>query len=113
MSFRLGVRNGISVIWLEEGVNATAATEVGHQIDELLEIGKTIMIIDVSKAKYVDTNGLKLLLSIKRKCEENSGSMTVVCNDNSRVRRSFELTGLDATLSVHNNMEEAIVSITG
>ena len=99
------------VIFLEGEANAIAVPAIKNEADELLSTGEKNLIIDVSKACYVDGNCLNLLESIYQKCTENGGNMTIVCTDNPRVRQVFELTRLDEKIGVHASIKNARVVV--
>lgn len=113
MNIRSGVRSvsGIPVIWTHGEVNNEAVPVIQKHIDKLLAAGQKKMIIDMSKAVYVDTDGLKLLKDTHQTCVENGGKMDVVCKKNSKVSSTINLVRLDQVFGVQYRLEDAVQSI--
>lgn len=111
MNFRLGTRNvsGIPVIWLHREVNIDAVPIIQKRVDELLASGQNKIIIDASKTAYINSDGLRFLINIHKSCVDTGGNMTVVCTDNPKVRRTFELLRLVERFGVHDSIESALV----
>ena len=114
MNFRSGLRivSNIPLIWTHGEVNKDAVPAIQKRVDELLKSGWNTIIIDLSKAKYVDTDGLVLLGNIHRECIENEGKMAVVCAKNSRVCRVLNLVRLNEVFGIHYSAENAVSAIT-
>lgn len=111
MNFRLkeGIVEEISVIRLIGEVNEKAVPVIRKQVDELLASGQKKIIIDVSKATYVDSDGLGLLIDIHERCVDAGGNMTAVCTNNPKVYRNFKLLRLVERFGVHESIENALV----
>lgn len=111
MNFRLIERKveGLSVIRLIGEVNKDAVPVIRKQVDELLTSGTNKMVLDVSSASYVDSNGLGFLIDIHERCVGAGGNVTVVCTNNLKVYRNFKLLRLVERLGVHDSINSALV----
>lgn len=109
MNFALETRKvgGITVIWFNGEVDIKAVPAIKSQVDKLLASGQKKMIIEVSRTAFIDSDGLGLLIDIHEKC--GNDNMTVVCTNNPKVRRNFELLRLVERFGVHDNIKAALV----
>ena len=111
MSFKMGTTkvNTVTIVYLNGKINNSAARVISEQIDELLKSSQNRIIMEVSKADYIDSDGLGLLNGIYEKCVENGGNMTVVCSNNPRVHQVLEITRLKEKFGVHDTVKSARV----
>jgi len=85
--------------------NTCGAIEVA--VNEALETGNDIVLLDVSEVTYIDSGGLSVLLSAVRTLR-NRGWLGVI-SPNANVRRLLEIVGLlvDPTFRVFVDRSEA------
>lgn len=73
-------------------------------ITAMLE-GDGPVVVDLSEARYIDSCILDLLARTKRRAGDR---LSLVLPKSSKLRRVFEITGLDATLEVAESLSQAI-----
>lgn len=109
MNFKMDTRtidNKLPVIELEGEVDVYTAPQLKQQMINLLESGAKQMIIDLSKVEYLDSTALGVLIGGLKRMRETDGNMVLVC-PSARIRRVFEITGLDKIFDIYNTADEA------
>jgi anti-sigma B factor antagonist len=64
------------------------------------------VVIDLSECEFLDSSGIRVLLTEAGRCESEGGSLAVVA-PHPRVRRPLELAEVDSWLSIHASLEAA------
>lgn len=109
MNFRMDMRTlekELSLIELEGEVDVYTAPQLKQQMINLLESGAKEMIVDLSKVDYLDSTALGVLIGGLKRMREMDGNMVLVC-PSPRIRRMFEITGLDKIFDIYNSVEDA------
>lgn len=109
MNFKMDTRtidNKLPVIELEGEVDVYTAPQLKQQMINLLESGNKQMIIDLTKVEYLDSTALGVLIGGLKRMREMDGNMMLVC-PSARIRRVFEITGLDKIFDIYNTADEA------
>ena len=68
--------------------------ELVARLDELVEEGRTQLVLDLAGVSFVDASALGVLLRTRRRVEAQQGSLRVVHEGNAYVERLLDLTGL-------------------
>lgn len=78
-------------------LDMVTAPELRAQVDELLEAGFRRVILDLSELEFMDSTGLRLMLSLDADARRDGFSIALVPGP-SAVQRVFEVTGTEAAL---------------
>jgi anti-sigma B factor antagonist len=100
------IDNKLPVIELEGEVDVYTAPQLKQQMINLLESGNKQMMIDLTKVEYLDSTALGVLIGGLKRMREMDGNMVLVC-PSARIRRVFEITGLDKIFDIYNTADEA------
>jgi len=98
------------VIVLGGEVDVYTAPQLKQQMIDLLGSGAKEIVVDLTKVYYLDSTALGVLIGGCKKCRESDGDFAVVC-PNPKIRRVFEITGLDKIFEVCNTAEDAAETI--
>lgn len=69
--------------------------------------GHRRVVLDLSPVDYLDSSGLGAVVAALKRVRSNDGELEVVC-DEPRVRRVFEMCGLDRAFPIHRTVEAAV-----
>ncbi len=108
MNFNIGTRTGngnIPVIELQGEVDVYTAPQLKQQMIALLDGGAADIIVDLTQVEYLDSTALGVLIGGLKRLREKNGNLLLVC-PNQRVRRVFEITGLDKIFDIYNSESE-------
>ena len=86
-------------------VDLDTASQLGEHALEAIRDVSSHLVLDLSGVTFMDSTGLKVLLSIQRRVDLAAGSLAVVGTTRS-VRRILALTGLDQTFTLYDTLDE-------
>ena len=113
MNFKMDTRTAASelpVIELEGEVDVYTAPQLKQQMISMLESGSRDLVVNLTKVDYLDSTALGVLIGGLKRMREMDGNMVLVC-PSPRIRRVFEITGLDKIFDIFNTEEEALESM--
>jgi anti-anti-sigma factor len=85
-------------------VDLETASQLGdHALEALRECPHVVL--DLSGVTFMDSTGLKVLLSIQRRTDLAGGSLAIA-GATRTVRRILELTGLDQTFALYDSLAD-------
>ena len=98
------------VIELGGEVDLYTAPEFKERMVELIEAGKKQIVVDLSKATFIDSTTLGVLVGGVKRLRPAGGSLALVCTDQN-ITKIFEITGLDRVFPIHGSRDEAFASL--
>jgi len=98
------------VIQLGGEVDLYTAPEFKERLVELIENGKTKIVVDLSEATFIDSTTLGVLVGGVKRLRPAGGSLALVCSDQN-ITKIFEITGLDRVFPIHGSRDEALSSV--
>ena len=84
---------------------ATARTT----INQLIEAGARLIIINLNGLDYIDSAGLGVLVGTLARLRDRNGELAVVCQS-PRIRRVFEITRLTQLISLMDSESDALTA---
>ncbi|WP_420645202.1 STAS domain-containing protein [Candidatus Leptofilum sp.] len=100
-------------IWLV-GVNGrldqTLNPELEQQLTTLLNDGNSRLIVDLSQASYINSGGLRTLVTGWRKARQQDGNL-VLCGLNGRLQEIFGMVGFDQLFQIFPDRHAAQESL--
>jgi len=104
------IEQSLPVIELEGEVDVYTAPQLKQQMVGLLEGGAKAMVVDLAKVDYLDSTALGVLIGGLKRMRETDGNLALVC-PSPRIRRVFEITGLDKIFDLFSTTDEARESL--
>ncbi len=104
------IDSGTHVIQLGGEVDLYTAPEFKERLVELIENGKTKIVVDLSEATFIDSTTLGVLVGGVKRLRPAGGSLALVCSDQN-ITKIFEITGLDRVFPIHGTRDEALSSV--
>lgn len=101
------VDENTSVITLDGEVDVYTAPQLKQQIITMLDNNITNVVVDLTNVEYLDSTALGVLIGGLKRLRERDGSLNLVC-PNPRIRRIFEITGLDKIFDMYQSQNEAL-----
>jgi anti-sigma B factor antagonist len=98
------------VIELGGEVDLYTAPELKERMVELIESGKKQIVVDLSKATFIDSTTLGVLVGGVKRLRPAGGSLALVCTDQN-ITKIFEITGLDRVFPIHESRDEALSAV--
>lgn len=113
MNLKLNTRtinDQTSLIDLEGEVDVYTAPQLKQQIITLLDSGIKHVIVNLSAVDYLDSTALGVLIGGLKRLRERNGTLDLIC-PNQRIKRIFEITGLDKIFDIFATEEEALAKV--
>ena len=95
------------VIELGGEIDLYTAPEFKERMVQVIEDGKKQVIVDLSKATFIDSTTLGVLVGGVKRLRPQGGSLALVCTDQN-ISKIFEITGLDRVFTIHPTREAAV-----
>ncbi|MEA2273622.1 MAG: anti-sigma factor antagonist [Solirubrobacteraceae bacterium] len=102
-----GVDPRTHILILSGDLDASSVSRFKERFEDALGQGKTAMVVDMSELDFIDSVGLMVLMTSLRHLEEREGRLALV-SANPRVRRPFEIAGLEAMFDFFEDREAAL-----
>lgn len=87
-------------------LDQTQNQKLEETLNALLDEGHYHLVVDLSQAGYINSGGLRCLVSAWRRAKANQGSL-VLCGLNNRLQEIFSMVGFDKVFTIHDNCETA------
>lgn len=75
-------------------------------LNELLDNGQYHLVVDLTHTTYINSGGLRCLVSAWRRAKANQGSLAL-CGLNDRLQEIFAMVGFDKVFEIHKGCAEA------
>ena len=98
------------VIELGGEVDLYTAPEFKERLLQLIEEGKSRVVVDLTKATFIDSTTLGVLVGGVKRLRPSGGSLALVCADQN-ILKIFEITGLDRVFPIHSSRDEALSAL--
>lgn len=94
-----------AVVSVSGEIDLETASQLGeHALDALRSVSPRIA-LDITDVTFIDSTGLKVLVTIERRAQLAGGSFVLV-GATRAVLRILALTGLDQVFTLHGSIEE-------
>ena len=87
-------------------LDQTLNPKLEETLDELLEDGHYHLVVDLTDTTYINSGGLRCLVSAWRRAKANEGSLAL-CGLNDRLQEIFAMVGFDKVFQIHTDCAEA------
>ncbi|HUR86147.1 MAG TPA: STAS domain-containing protein [Solirubrobacteraceae bacterium] len=101
-----------NVVSVSGEIHVSTAPKFSKRLTEIIESGKTRLVLDLTAVEFIDSTGLSVLLNGLRAVDQRGGRMALVCT-NPTVLRLFQITSLDATFDIFDDRAAAVAHVTG
>ena len=98
------------VIELGGEVDLYTAPEFKERMVQVIEQGKKQVVVDLSKATFIDSTTLGVLVGGVKRLRPAGGSLAIVCADQN-ICKIFEITGLDQIFQIVPDRESAMSAL--
>lgn len=109
MNLKVGTRvlGDVTIVDLDGEVDVYTAPQLKQQTIELLQQGVLHIVVNLTAVEYLDSTALGVLIGGLKRLRERGGTLGLIC-PNPRIRRIFEITGLDRIFDIFETDEQAV-----
>lgn len=97
---------GVAVLRLDGRLNLVSAPRLKSAIDEVVEGGRTRVVVDLELVSFMDSSGLGALIAGLKKARQASGDLRIT-GVNQQVATVLQLTNLDRVLGAYPSVQAA------
>lgn len=110
---------GICVFTVRGELDMNTAPELERQLEEVLNEdgteGQPSIMLNLSDCEFIDSTGIALLVRTWQRLDRNGGGegtgRFVVCCVNHQVRRLLRITGVETSISMHEDPDAALAEL--
>ncbi len=98
-----------AVIMVSGELDAATGRQLHAELVEMFSAGIDRVVLDLRRLTFVDSFGLGVIVSAKKRLSQEGNSLCLVADETQRnLRRILEITGLDRVLPVHPTVADAV-----
>ena len=101
------IKNGICILSLAGRLDANTSAGFQEQLLQIIEDGKSKIVLDCEKLDYISSAGLRVVLVAIKQVKQTEGRV-VLCSLQDYIREVFEVAQFDAFLPIVPTLEEAL-----
>ncbi len=99
--------NGVMVVTLMRKFDSDTAPEVEAALKDIMGKGGKKIVCDFSSVDYINSNGLRILLSAAKMMTKSGGKLAI-CSLKPQVRNVFEIAGFNQIFRIFSSCDEAV-----
>jgi anti-sigma B factor antagonist len=103
--------HGVTIIPVMKRVDASTTNELEQKVRAMLATGASRIVFDFDHTDYINSTGLRILLSTAKTLAGSGGKMAV-SGLKPRVAEVFTTAGFDRIFSIHPRWEDAMEALS-
>lgn len=96
-----------SVVSATGEVDVFSAPDLDSELSALVAAGSPRLVVDLAGVTFLDSTGLGVLVKALKHAREAGGWLHLVVTSD-RIRKIFEITGLDASIPIFDTAQDAL-----
>ncbi|HEX5331686.1 MAG TPA: STAS domain-containing protein [Cellulomonas sp.] len=88
-------------------IDVYTASVLREQLANLVEAGRTDLVVDLTAVKFMDSTGLGVLVGVLKKVRGRDGRLQLVI-DSERLLKVFRITALTQVFTIHETVDAAL-----
>lgn len=103
---------GIRAIVVRGELDMSTAPELEAEFEQAVAEPATSVVLDLTDCEFIDSTGIALIVNAWQKLEKSKGDgRLVLCCGNHQVRRLLKLTGVESSISMHEERAAALAEL--
>ena len=107
------IRKSLVKLLKAEGYEVDAVGTAAEVLESVRNDPPQILILDLRLVEYIETPGLRLLMTLNEELQAEGSQVRLVVRPGSRVERTLRLAGLDQQCAVFHTVREALSEPSG
>jgi anti-sigma B factor antagonist len=103
---------GIQAIVVRGELDMSTAPGLGVELEQVVAEPVGSVVLDLTDCEFIDSTGIALIVNAWQKLEKSDGDgKLVLCCGNHQVRRLLKLTGVESSISMHEERASALAEL--
>ncbi len=106
--------DGVRVVMVKGELDLNTAPQLESELARTLGNAQSV-VVNLSGCEFIDSTGVALLVNAWQQLERRDGDAgpgrLVLCCPNHQVRRLLDITGVESSISVHEDMDDALTAV--
>ncbi len=108
---------GITAITVSGELDMNTAPQLEQELEAVLAETDACLMLDLSDCEFIDSTGIALIVRSWKQLDREAGGegegRLVLCSHNHQVRRLLKITGVESSISMHEQREAALAELRG
>lgn len=108
---------GISAITVRGELDMNTAPQLERELEQALADPGAAVLIDLCECEFIDSTGIALIVRSWQRLDREAGregeGRLVLCSQNHQVRRLLKITGVESSISMHEQRDAALAELRG
>jgi anti-sigma B factor antagonist len=109
------LEDGIRAFTVRGELDMNTAPELEQKLDEALADSGASIMLDLCECEFIDSTGIALIVRAWRRLDssagDEAGGRLVLCSHNHQVRRLLKITGVESSISMHEQRGAALAEL--
>ena len=109
------LEGGIRAFTVRGELDLSTAPELEGPLEEVLSDASATVMIDLSACEFIDSTGIAVIVRAWQRLDRDAGGdgrgRLVLCCVNHQVRRLLEITGVESSISMHEERDAALAEL--
>lgn len=102
---------GIRAIVVRGELDMSTAPGLEVELEQAVAEPAGSIILDLTDCEFIDSTGIALIVNAWQKLKEGDDGGLVLCCGNHQVRRLLRLTGVESSISLHEERDAALAEL--
>lgn len=111
------LEGGIRAFTVRGELDMNTAPELERELEPALADSSTSIMLDLCECEFIDSTGIALIVRAWQRLDRSAGGggqgRVVLCSHNHQVRRLLEITGVENSISMHEQRDSALAELRG
>jgi len=105
----------VHVVKVKGELDLNTAAQLESELERTLDKAGSV-VVNLSACEFIDSTGVALLVNAWQQLDRNGGSgngRLVLCCPSPQVRRLLDITGVESSINVHEDIDDALAAVHG
>lgn len=111
------LEDGINAITVHGELDMNTAPELERELEAVLTATDASLMLDLSECEFIDSTGIALIVRAWQQLDRDAAGegegRLVICSHNHQVQRLLKITGVESSISMHEQREAALAELRG